>query len=237
MLLFLIPFSGCQTLRPTAPIDVQVRDAETKAPIDGAQVRLSYSTVHSDTTSGTTGPDGTARIPTPPVQDAPLQFEAMASGYLSRQSGQTVERTPTGVVLEMYAEPRPILELIVPTGYRGVVKASIRVQNDLKYEPRLRLFSFMVPANGVVAVVVPPVFVRGITPDIRTRYADGTPLPREAKAFEIGCRWLKADPDSEYVFAIGTQWEADSIKREMKKSESGKNAFGEESMTGFGRLR
>ena len=237
MLLFLVAFSGCQSLHPVAPVDVQVRDAETKAPIDGAQVRLWFSTAHSVSTSGTTGPDGTARIPSPPVEDAPLQFEAMARGYLPRQSGQAIERTPTGVVLEMYAEPRPMLELVVPTGFRGVVKATVRVQNDLKYEPHLRLFSCPGPSTGVVVVALPPVFLRGVTPDIRTRYADGTPLLREAKDFEIGCRWLKADPETEYVFAIGTQWEADTIRRDMKKAESGRNPLGEESISGFGRMR
>jgi hypothetical protein len=237
LLFVLIAFSGCQSLHQTTPVDVQVRDAETKAPIDGAQVRLWHSAIHSITTSGTTGPDGMARIPSPPVEDAPLQFEAMARGYLPRQAGQAIERTPMGVVLEMYAEPRPILELVVPTGFRGVVKATVRVQNDLKYEPHMRLFSYTVPTSGVIAVALPPVFTRGVTPDIRARYADGTPLLREAKDYEIGSRWLKADPESEYLFAIGTQWEADSIRRDMKKAESGRNPLGEESMTGFGRLR
>jgi hypothetical protein len=177
------------------------------------------------------------RIPSPPGEDSPLQFEAMAQGYLPKQAGQAVERTPTGVVLEMYAEPRPVLELVVPTGYRGIVKVTIRVEHDLKFEPRQRLFSFAVPASGVVAVVLPPIFTPGVTPSIRTRYADGTALPRDAKDSELGCRWLKADPESEYVFVIGTQWEADEIRRAMKKADSGKNSVGEESMTGFGRWR
>jgi hypothetical protein len=230
-------FSGCQALHPATPVDVQVRDAETKAPIDGAQVRLSYAALHSATSSGTTGPDGMVRIPPPPLEDAPLQFEAAAKGYLPRQSGQTVERSPMGVVLEMYAEPRPVLELVLPTGYRGVVKVSIRVQNDLKHEPHLRVFSYPVTGSGVTTILLPPVFTRGVTPDIRTRYADGTPLLRDAKDYEIGCRWLKADPDKEYLFVIGTQWEADSIRRENKKAETGRDQLGEESITGYGRLR
>ena len=237
LLVIIVPFSGCQTLHPTAPVDVQVRDAETQAHIAGAQVRAWRTAVHSVTTAGTTGPDGQAQIPTPPGEGSLLQFEATAQGYLPKPAGQAIVRSPTGVILEMYAEPRPVLELVVPTGYRGIVKTTFRVQNDLKFEPRQRLFSFPVPASGVVAVVVPPIFTPGMTPNIRTRYADGTMLPRDAKDFELGCRWLKADPESEHIFVIGTQWEADEIRRAMKKADSGRNAVGEESVTGFGRLR
>ena len=43
------------------------------------------------------------------------------------------------------------------------------------------------------------------------------PLSRDAKDSELGCRWLKADPDSEYVFVIGTQYEADEFRRAIKK--------------------
>jgi hypothetical protein len=233
----LIAASGCHSLQTQPPVDVQVRDAETKAPIDGAQVRVWRSAIHSVVNSGTTGPDGMAHLPAPPIEDSPLFFEAMARGYLPRQSGQPVEQTPSGVILEMYAEPRPSLELVVPTGYRGVVKATVRVQSDLANKPAQRQFSFPVPPSGVVAVVLPPVFLKGITPDIRFRYADGTPLLRDAKDFEVGCRWLKADPESEFVFAIGTQWEADEIRRAMKKADSGRDQLGEQSITGYGRFK
>jgi len=234
MLLALTTGFGCHTL---PPVDVQVRDAETQAPIDGAQVRTWHSGAHSIITSGTTGTDGMVHIPAPPIEDSPLQFEAMARGYLPRPAGQPIERTPTAVVLEMYAEPRPVLELVVPTGYRGIVKATIRVQNDLKYEPHTRLFSYAVPSSGVVAVALPRLFTRGMTPDIRARYADGTPLPRDAKDYEMGCRWLKVDPENEYLFVIGPQWEADTVRREMKLNATGRNSLGEESITGFGRIR
>jgi hypothetical protein len=118
-----------------------------------------------------------------------------------------------------------------------VVRATIRVQNDYVYQPHQRLFSYPVPASAVVEAVVPPIFGRGLTPDIRARYADGTPLPRDAKDFEIGCRWLKSDPDSEFVFVIGTQYEADEIRRTIKKAAGGNANLGQESITGYGRGR
>jgi hypothetical protein len=233
----LVTASGCQTTHPPPPIDVQVRDAETKAAIGGAQVRVWHSGDHAVVSTGATGPDGLARVSAPPAIDTPLLYEATANGYLARQSERPTEQTPTGVILELFAGPRPTVELVVPDGYRGVVKATIRVQDDLPFKPGQRLFSYPVPASGVVAVVLPPLFGRGITPDIRARYANGTPLPRDAQAFEMGCHWLKADAEKEYVLAIGTQWEADEIRRAMKKAAGGTTTFGEESITGFGRFK
>jgi hypothetical protein len=236
-LLLLVATSGCQMLQPPAPVDVQVRDAETKAPIGGAQVRVWHSGDHAVVTNGTTGPDGLAHVPVPPAVDTPLLYDVTANGYLPRQSERLTEQTPTGVILELYAGPRPTVELGVPDGYSGVVRAAIRVQNDLPFKPGQRLFSFNVPASGVVAVVLPPLFGRDITPDIRARYANGTPLPRDAQALDMGCRWLQADPEKEYVLVIGTQWEADEVRRAMKKAAGGGITIGEESITGFGRFR
>jgi hypothetical protein len=232
-LLLLVSASGCQMLHPQAPMNVEVRDAETQAPIDGAHVRAWHSAVHSVASSGTTGPDGTVQFPSPPADDAPLIYEMVAKGYMARQTDHPVKQTQSSVILEMFAEPRPILELIVPTGYRGVLRATVRVRDDYTYPPRQRLFSYTVPASAVVEAVVPPIFGRGLTPNISFRYADGTPLPRDAKDFELGCRCLKSDPDSEYIFVIGTQWEADGVRRTIQKANGVNTSIGQESMTGY----
>jgi hypothetical protein len=196
---------------------VQVRDAETKEVIPGAQVRIWHPAVHSTSTSGTTGTDGVAHVPQPPTDSTPLNYELAANGYLPRQTDQPVERTASGVVVELYHGPRPTVDLVVPTGYRGVVKATVLVK-DGTGKPGQRVFTESVPQSGVVQVAIPPIIGRGHTPDLRARYADGTPLPRDAKDYKVGCRWLKAD-EGEYVFVIGTTWECDAVRREMKKKE------------------
>jgi hypothetical protein len=222
-------------LHPQPPVLVEVRDAETREPIAGAQVRVWHAAIHSVTSSGTTGPDGLAQIPAPPADDTPLIYEFMAKGYMARQMDHPLKRVQGGVTLELFAEPRPTLELVVANGYRGVVRAKIRVQDDLTYPPHQRLFSYPVPASAFVEAVVPPLFARGSTPDLRVRYAEGTPLSRDAKPYEVGCRWLKSDPDSEYVFLIGTQWEADTFRRNVNSTGGEIHAIGQESLTGFGR--
>ena len=218
LLVLLVSASGCQSLHPQQPVDVQVRDAETKKPIESAQVRVWHSADHAVTTTGTTGPDGMAHVPAPPAADSPYFYEVKARGYLQRPAELPVERTTTGAIVELFAGPEPTLELVIPTGFRGAVKATIRVQKDLPYQPGQRLFSFPVSAIGVVDAVLPPIFTPGTTPNIRMRYQDGTPLERNAKDFDIGCRWLKSDPESAYIFVVGTQWEADEIRRALQKA-------------------
>ena len=135
-----------------------------------------------------------------------------------RQTDQPAVRTASGVVLEVFAEPRPFVELVVPTGYRGLIRARLQVRPDLPIPPHQREYAINVPANGVVEIVLPPIFTRGVTPEIRTRYADGTPLSRTAKDYELGCRWLESDADSGYIFYIGTKYEADEMRRAIKKA-------------------
>src|SRR5580658_10132694 len=44
--------SGCQLVHPQPPIDVEVRDAETKTPIEGAHVCVWHSSIHAVASSG-----------------------------------------------------------------------------------------------------------------------------------------------------------------------------------------
>ncbi len=175
-----------------------------------------HSNLKAIATSGVTGPDGQAHIPQPPADDTPVLYELAARGYLGSQTDQPAERTASGVVLEMFAEPRPVLELVVPNGYHGLIRASVSFRKDAPFALHQRLFSVVVPESGTVEAVLPRIFPRGSTPDIRTRYADGTPLSRTAKDYEVGCRWLMSDADSMYLFVIGTQWEADQVRRSLK---------------------
>jgi hypothetical protein len=214
----LLALGGCQSLHPPPPVAVEVRDAETKQPIEGARVRMWHQAVHSVATTGTTGADGVARIAEPPAGDTPILYEVGANGYLARETDHPAERTAAGVVFELFAEPRPALELVVPNSFRGVIRMKIHVQDDLAYPAGKRVFPYSVPASGEVDVALPPIFGRGATPEIRTRFADGTAIPRDAKGFEVGCRWLKADPENGYIFVIGTQWEGDTVRREIQKA-------------------
>jgi hypothetical protein len=197
---------------------VQVRDAESKQPISGAQVKVWHPAAHASPTSGTTGADGLASVPAPPAENSPLFYEVTAKGYLPRPPEQKVQQTSSGAVIELYAGPEPTLEVVLPPNYRGGIRLTVRIKNDLPYTPGTRTFSFPLPPSAEIEAVLPPIFLRGVTPNIVVRDQSGTKLSRSAKDYDSGCRCLKSDPESEYIFFIGTQYEADQFQRQLMKT-------------------
>ncbi len=154
--------SGCQTYRPVSVVAV---DAETKKPIPGAAVRISYPLTPSSrapaAASGETGDDGTVRLRAAPIEDG-FQVEANAPGYLLEErslSGEVVQSPqPASVVLAMYAAPGPTVELVVPVGFRGLVRVETRIQDDLPFPAGQRCFRYDVAPSGVVQVTGPALF-------------------------------------------------------------------------------
>ena len=221
LLLALAP--GCQGLFGSRPAPVLVRDAETNEPIPGAEVRLSYPPtqlpVGPPDCSEKTGDDGVARVQAAPYGDGGVAVGVTARGYLSEEkvlSAQAVralepahlfeaaERRPPALVVELYAEPRPAVELIVPAGYRGLIRAAVRVQEDAPSPPGQRSFPCVVPASGVVEVVGPPLLRRVFVTDFRARFADGAPLSREGGEGAVGLWWVK-DEGGFHHFLVGTR--------------------------------
>jgi hypothetical protein len=127
--------------------------------------------------------------------------------------------------LELYAEPRPTVELIVPTGYHGLVKAEIQVQDDLIYPAGQRCFRYAVPASGVVPVTVPPLLRMVFPPDFHARYADGTALTNEAKGAEIGFWWVNREGNIQ-CFLVGTLSEYDAVRRSYRDEPGKRQASG-----------
>ncbi len=226
--------SGCHTF--DRPVSVLVQDAETKVPVPNAQVRLTDQTAHPPHgLIGHTGEDGTARVRLASLPELALAVEATAPGYLSEEKDLPVEslraistnpfasfdhNTPT-LVIQVFAGPRPTIDLVVPNGYRGVLRAEIKTRDDLPFPPGQRLFAYEVPPTGVVQIVGPPVLLHGLSPDIRAAYVDGTPLKRDAKDQDIGLRWVRADGNDQ-VFVVGTWLEWNDVKKEMEKEDSQK---------------
>jgi hypothetical protein len=184
---------------------------------------------------GTTGQDGIARLRAAPTGESGIMVEGTAKGYLIdwrnlsdqdlRTSEpthwfETQERRPVRWVLEMYAEPRPTVEFIVPSDFRGVIQAKVQVREDAPCPPGQRCFSYAVPPSGVVEVIGPPLVRRVFAPDFRARRADGTVLSREAKDGEVGLWWLKYDGSSQF-FVIGTPSEFQLLRTHQQGGAGG----------------
>jgi hypothetical protein len=227
----LVLMSGCEAFHQYRPLTVLVRDAETKQPIGEAEVQVSYPFTPAPyapaESSADTDTVGRARLRAAPSGDTGVLVDVNAHGYLSEQAHlsaaavqalepehlfATVELKPPNVVVEMYAEPGPTVELIVPDAYRGLVKVEVQVQDDATYAHGQRCFRYEVQPSGDVQVIGPPLLRRVFTPDFRARYADGTPLNREAKDAEVGFFCLKCEGNHQ-VFFVGTHKEYDDMSR------------------------
>jgi uncharacterized membrane protein YgcG len=222
------------------PVVVQARDADTKKPIPGAEIRLSYPLADPSVAPwqsvGTTGSDGTTQLRVAPYGDVGVLLDANALGYMTDQKNYSIDavkaikspwffesagQRPVSFVVELYAEPFPGVELVLPNGYRGTVKVAVKIQDDAPYKPGQRLFSYEVPASGILQLTGPPLLRRVYSPDFHARYADGTILNRQAKDDEMGFFSLKSEGGFDY-FLVGTKAEYDAFRHAEEKEATPK---------------
>jgi len=222
--------AGCQVMYRYRPVPVLVRDAETKKPIADAEVHLTYPLSRDSLapfdSSERSGADGIARLRAAPYGDFGVRLEASAAGYMTEEQTistefihnikpphpfEAVEHRPSECVIEMYAEPRFSVELIVPVDYRGLVKAELQIEDDLPVPAGQRCFRYEM-TDGVVRIKGPAVLRRICPPEYHARYANGTPVPSEMTIFKVGFRWLRGE-GPEHYFVVGTQPEYDMQHR------------------------
>jgi hypothetical protein len=230
---------GCQAFYQYRPVVVQARDAETKQPIAGATVHVSYpltNTIEAPWDSGgTTGKDGIVRVKAAPSGDAGIQLDTIAAGYLTERQDlalekikaiepagwfEAVEKRPVTIVVDLYAGPTPTVEFVLPNGYRGRVKAEVEIEADAPIQPGQRTFRYEVTPDGSVAVAGPALLRRVLPPDFHARYADGTILTGNARDGDIGL-WCLNWKGKDFEFLVGTKSEYDHLRFASSPSQSG----------------
>jgi hypothetical protein len=238
-LLLLAAVPGCQIFYQYRPVPVLIRDAETKKPIASADVHISYPLSRPEESpwesSGVTSADGIARLRAAPYGLAGVLVDATAPGYMSEEKSVTVDavkaikpggwfestdRRPASLVVEMYAEPRPTIELIVPVGYRGTIKAEVDTDEGATFPAGQRNFSFQVSDSGTVQVAGSPLLRRVPAVTFRAKYADGTPLSRHVEDPQVGFFWLRTEGDTHY-YLVGTHTEYEAAGHFSHGRDSG----------------
>jgi hypothetical protein len=238
--LLLIAETGCQSLQGYRPVQVLVRDAETKKPIPGAEVLICYPLARPSSapreSRATTAQDGIARLQAAPRSDAAMSVEGSAAGYMPEAQTIPFEAVPpmhlmdwfmagkrdhASIVLEMFAEPRFWVELVLPNAYRGLVKVDVQIHDDAHLTPGQRCFRAVVPSLGDAVVSGPDELRRVFPTDYRALFADGTRLPALPGPSEVALRPLKREGSVEY-FVVGTQadFEAMSPAPQSTSAES-----------------
>jgi hypothetical protein len=121
--------------------------------------------------------------------------------------------------VELYAAPDFSVELVLPPGYRGLVKAEIQIQDNLAPAKGQRCFRFPVSASGNVLVKGPSLLERVSARDFQARYGDGPLLGTTMDAEKVGFRWLKG-AGRQHIFVVGTQVDYESLHRQIAPEET-----------------
>jgi hypothetical protein len=206
-------------------VAVLAKDAETGQPIPGAKIRITYpGTTPSFApweSSGVTGPDGVAHLQAAPYGNFGINLAGQVQGYLFEERDipikeveaiapaqlfEAVDHRPVNYVVALYADPRPTVELVLPAGYRGLVKADLQPREDIPCPPGQRTFRYNVPSTGAVTVSGPLLLKRVLSANFDLKFADGVALNWTGKDSEIGFWWLKAEGPVQ-VFFVGTHAE------------------------------
>jgi hypothetical protein len=235
LLLLLAITPGCQAFHAYRPIGVEAMDAETKKPIPGVEIKVSYPLEPSSSapweSKDTTDSDGIARLKAAPFGRAGVMIEVSAKGYLSEQKYlstqevqaiesahwfEDVNRRPANFVMELFTDPGPTIELIVPVGYRGQFKAKVEVQVDMPAFAGQRSFKFDMPTSGELVASGPRIF-RHVTPSsFQLTSANGVPLSQWAKDSDNGY-WLVKTEGNWYYFLVGTPRDYDDYRHSLQQ--------------------
>jgi hypothetical protein len=225
-----VAIAGCQTMQPNRPLTILVRDAETQAPIANARIHLHAMEGHlpgADT--GNAGDDGIIHLQAPGHDTRAIGIEAEAKGYMeantfvSSESLKAIEPSPrfgkdkprpVAVTVDLYAGPRPSVELVIPTGYHGVIKTDRAIEHDLACPKGQRRFSFPVAADGSAHVTGPGMLERVDVADYRFRYEDNAPISSKADTTPLGFWWLRHEGNVDY-FVIGDKGDYMLARTEM----------------------
>jgi hypothetical protein len=237
-LVFLLPAApGCLFAHRPPLVPIQVVDAETRQPIPGAHVRLwrpeSPDASLGQESEAPTGTDGIARVRARTDNEMSVAIEVSAAGYLPADvdlpgakldANDPNEKVRSGTTVALFAGPRPTVDFVLPAGFRGLLKADLRMQ-DAPAQANQRVFSGIARSDGKVVIAGSPVLSSGLGPVYRARFSDNQSLTLEPKEHETGLRFLKSEGDTRY-FVVGTLEDWKSFRKSMNTDPPGSRSSG-----------
>jgi hypothetical protein len=212
--------SGCAALLYRYhPVTIQAIDAETKKPIVGAYAEITYPNTQPHRApylaSGSTGDNGIAELKATGSGIYCARLDISAKGYMHEDedlSLDAIEAADGGTaskaskaskptfVMELFAEPRPQLELIIPDGTVGPIRVNVHIQDDFVYPAGQRDFRYPVVPPEVTQIILPPMFRHVSAAAFSGRFANGTELHATEVDTEVGFWWVGAEGDLNTYF-------------------------------------
>jgi len=221
--------AGCGLFREYRPVTIQVIDGETRQPLPGAEVSVSYPNMLDFTAptpvSGVTDGRGAVTLEVGEYCNKQLSAERAAYSQVGRvvlRPGfiaalpREASRRDVHYILELWADPNPVVEFVIPPGYRGPIKARFEPANSQDFQPGQRVFQCRIDEAGRVTVKAPKL-VDGNSHSTKfaARCEGGNLLPegRDSKPDEVALRSVNSGYPNQLtrLFIIGTQVEADAL--------------------------
>ena len=223
----LLVLPGCLALYEYEPVTVTVIDAESNAPIRGAQVELHYTYMMCLNpprgVSAETGSDG--RVEIEEATFGGKWWKVSALGYITDLPSSRPDGSPGNPhEFRLYREPKPEIVVVIPTGYVGPVFVDFIPSNAwIQDAPGSRRFRFESSANGYAPIIASPL-LRRATWATRAEYRDGTPIARagEASDRELALRWVGVcdSKGDRVLYAVGTSADENAVEQLVFRNDS-----------------
>jgi hypothetical protein len=204
------------SFRHYRPVTFEVRDAESGAAIPNCKIEVTFphymELFAPRSTSGPTGLTGSVKLTVAETKTRTLMISTSAEGYLFEQlsysGGEFFQYVGNAhFVMPLYKQPAPVIELVLPSGFRGALKVRMKRTDELvQGQPGQRSFTFMVPASGLLEIRATRQ-LRHMLVRWAARYAEGTRIRSLADSggpisdHDIALRRI---PSPGELFVVGT---------------------------------
>jgi hypothetical protein len=216
VLLITLCSTGCVVFNRSAKLQASVRDAETNAPIPGANVHIATMLMAVEAFPGpntaVTDDSGVAVLKA--AISRPQTWTIRAAGYLPEPTYKKVEN-PGPLEFRLYKRPAPHVSSIVPNGFHGPLEVQLQRMPGGQNKVGEREFFFIASATGFVRIDATPLLANlGFNiHTIDAEFEDGTKIPQEDYKLRppvVGLRFMDI-VGNKILFAVGTEQDAQAL--------------------------
>jgi hypothetical protein len=229
--------SGCILMYHYKTASVSVLDAETSAPIAGANVSIEYGYILSVPTPkapvAVTDANGFSTMQVATLDER--YNRVSAPGYIDfRATSPNKSPADTPMVFRLYKLPEPSLTFIVPDGYRGPVMLDLH-PSDAWIQGNIgeRQFTYTIPSSGYVSVQATPLLTRTyFIENVNFKTKNGIPIP-EKQSYQTGSTLSVTEVGFEYpnnlqnnyrqLWVVGNKSDFDDIDTKINGVPNNRN--------------
>ena len=213
--------AGCIEFYSYRDYEVKVIDQESGKTIEGAKVTIDYYRTMKPVLNPpkkciyTTNIDGNVKARVADYNISTWYVEADGFVDIYSLSDYFFNEETNEFVFPLYKEPEPVIEIVVPSGYRGPVAIEyVKADKMLQDKTDGRVFTFYANEKGYVAIQGSLKCIRKQYPEITVKYENGTQIEYEPENPDIDGLWRVTGGTNRYriLFVVGTDNDCRNFK-------------------------